>query len=424
MKKIKTILHCLFFLVLTSGCGSGMCHLREGCWLSPWGMLDVSFGTGGIKTVPMGTTALIYSVKILSDNKFLVSGVIDATSDVFVARLTSQGDLDPSFGSGGYTSTDFGLQDISRAMGFQSDGKIILGGMSNNSGTYDFILSRYSPNGIFDTTFGTAGRTYTNIALTDNAYAIAIQPDNKIILGGNSSTGGFADFTIARYSPEGILDTTYGTAGITITNVAGGILNDSIRTLLLLPDGKLIAGGNVSNTFTLVRYNEMGILDTTFGTAGVVQTAFSGIAVTLNTLALHDGKILAAGYAFDGVGSLESALVRYNLNGNLDTTFGNGGKSLNHFSSFDEILSLSIQPDGKILASGKTTGATDNLLLMRYLSNGSIDTTFAQGGRIIVDPNGTNESLLSINQFSNGKIIGIYQYFNGSVFIPGFVKFR
>ncbi|MGA9109772.1 MAG: delta-60 repeat domain-containing protein, partial [Smithella sp.] len=188
----------------------------------------------------------------------------------------------------------------------------------------------------------------------------------------------------ASSSVSGSLDTTFGTGGIVTTPI--GSYDAYAYALAIQSDGRIVVSGYSSNgsnyDFALVRYNTDGSLDTTFGTGGIVITPMgSGYDIAYALAIQSDGRILAAGNSYNG-SNYNFALVRYNTNGSLDTTFGTGGIVTTSIGTGDsEALALGIQSDGNILAAGKSPdGSNNDFALVRYNTNGSLDTTFGTGG--------------------------------------------
>ncbi len=224
------------------------------------------------------------------------------------------GSLDPTFSTDGKVTTDFaGGFDEAFAVALQPDGKIVAaGGAVVGSSPFDFALTRYNPDGSLDPTFGTDGKATTDFGGTDEALAMALQPDGKIVAAGQAFTGSspdFAvDFAVARYNPDGSLDSTFGTGGKVTTDFAGF---DAARAVALQPNGKIVAAGGSSFDFAVARYKKHGSLDPSFGPGGKVTTDFASSTDVARAVALQpDGKIVAAGDAATGT-SFDFALARY-----------------------------------------------------------------------------------------------------------------
>jgi uncharacterized delta-60 repeat protein len=339
----------------------------------------------------------VSGMRVTIRNVMLAAAILTAASLLTLIPLVhaAQGDLDPTFGAGGTVTTDFSGQDNSaNAIAIQPDGRIVVAGrLANVDGTFDFALARYNTDGSLDATFGTAGRVTTDFAgRSDVANAIAVQPDGRIVVAGTSATIGptvpppDSDFALARYNANGSLDNTFGTGGKVMTDVAG---TDSGNAALIQTDGKIVVSGvaNInSGQFALARYNTNGSLDSTFGTAGKVTTNINNTRAIANAVAVQpDGKLVAAGSTLEPLGFFVIfALARYNSDGSLDSTFGSGGRVITNFFNFDGeedvVYSLALQPDGKVIAAGEATN--NRFGLARYNGDGSLDNTFGSGGKV------------------------------------------
>jgi uncharacterized delta-60 repeat protein len=315
---------------------------------------------------------------------------------IIVASPVCKGeDLDPTFGTGGKITTDFsGRCDGASALALQSDGKIVVAGTSGTGcqpfvGNFvlphyefgDFAVARYNHDGSLDATFASGGKVTTDFfGGSDNATAVALQSSGKIVVAGFADN----DFALARYNSDGSLDTSLGTGGKVNTDFSGG--TDEAWTLAVQSDGKIVVAGwtrvGSSADFALARYNSDGSLDATFGSAGKVTTDFSGGCDGISALGIQsDGKVVVAGRTGTDCGggtfpTGDFALARYNSDGSLDATFGNGGRVTTPFPYpfwFGWASALALQPDGKIVAGGTYFV---NFGLLRYNSDGSLDTTF------------------------------------------------
>lgn len=340
----------------------------------------------------------------------------------------ADGDLDPTFGSGGSVTTDLQRStDIAYAVARQSDGKLVVAGTTYKNNDYtgeDFALVRYNSDGALDRTFGANGKMKTDFpGLAAVISSVVIQPDGKILVAG----GAFplftflGDFKLARYNPDGSLDTTFGSGGIVTTTFPGQ--GSYAFSLALQPDGKIIAAGtdfvnfsseDSSNTdFGLERYNPDGTPDTTFGNGGQVTTDFDGFNDdAFSVLIQPDGKIVAVGSAKNPTNFYDFAAARYLANGTIDTTFGNVGKVRTDFGdhNFDQARSAVLQPDGKIIAAGfaiSQNGGVQNFALARYASNGVLDPTFSNDGITQIDFGSCCQSAYSVLLQRDGKIVTV-----------------
>lgn len=326
--------------------------------------------------------------------------------------MAAPSDLDLMFNGNGFVTANFGdIGNSVRAIAIQPDGKIIAAGLiSFTSGKVQFLLTRYKVDGTLDLTFDGDGRVTTAIG-TNSAYlfAVAIQPDGKIVAAGyaiNVTQNGI-DFALVRYNIDGSLDTTFDGDGKVTT--AFGSTSTSVQAIAVQPDGKIIAAGDTfdgsTGSFALARYNADGSLDSTFGSAGKVIT---GGGSRVNAVSIQsDGKIIAA-----GVGRLnpdsDFALVRYNPNGSLDTSFDGDGKVFTDFNSnsYEGAFSSVIQPDGKIVVAGYIQNINhDDFAVARYNADGSLDLTFDGDGKVVTAIGNGFDEAFAVALQSNGKIV-------------------
>ncbi len=362
----------------------------------------------------------------------LTLSVLLLSSLIFVPRsaFAQAGSLDSSFGAGGTVTTNLGASNSVIAISdvaLQSDGNIVVVALAA-SGT---VVLRYLPDGSLDTSFGNSGISLIPLSNAPGpAYSVALQSDGKIVIGGGGS-----GFALQRLTANGTLDTTFGTSGQVITAFANGF--QAVRAVLIQPDGKILAAGwteivqyKGGGTFTaLARYNRDGILDTSFGKGGTVVTSDSHVGTTVagldaagNIFVLDQGAIAefdpsgvlsasvkpATIIASSGHGDVnafypdgrylasnvvtvmkhdeDERVVRYTPTGAVDTSFsnspfdfGSGGPSRIDSGG------VSIQPDGSIIVAGSHqvwgTWASE-FALARLTPNGSLDTTFGNGGTV------------------------------------------
>jgi uncharacterized delta-60 repeat protein len=281
------------------------------------GTQDTTFGTSGKTTTTLGVGAVARAVAIQVDGKILVAGSVFteaagvASADFLLARYTATGTLDVTFGTGGIVTTDFaGLDDIASAVTIQADGKIVLAGLTlSPPNSLDFALARYNSNGTLDSGFGNAGKVITVADGGQQAFAIVMQPDSKIVVAGDTATAGNSDFAVRRYNSNGALDASFGSSGTVITDFGS---DEAARAVAIQTDGKIIvagARGEGNNTdFALARYMANGTLDTSFGVGGKVTTNVGGIDWAMAMELQPDNKILVAGRAGDHPG-----IVRYEV---------------------------------------------------------------------------------------------------------------
>lgn len=270
------------------------------------GTLDTSFDIDGIVTTLIGaTSAQAYDLALQSDGNIVVVGRSGGVTQFAVVRYTTTGTLDGTFGTGGITTTTIGTIATGNAVTLQPDGKIVVGGFASTSGSNKFTVVRYNTNGSLDTTFGGTGIVITTIDSLSVINDITMQAvTGKIIAVGISNLAGVNSFTIARYNLDGTLDTTFGVGGIVKTNISG---NSEALGVAIYQNGSIVASGysapSGTEVFTLARYTPNGTLDTTFGTGGIVQTSYGTSFTRAYEVAIQDNvKIVAAGFLDNALG--------------------------------------------------------------------------------------------------------------------------
>jgi uncharacterized delta-60 repeat protein len=324
----------------------------------------------------------------------------------------ADGALDPAFGSAGTVLTKpvgtlIGGNEEARALLCLPDGKLLVAGISSSLVPYeDFALIRLNPNGSRDTTFGVGGQVTTAIGTdTDRLETLIRQTDGKLVAAGHTQTPSGTDFALVRYHANGSLDTSFGGDGIVTTSLGVGVGDDKAYALVQQSDGKLVAAGytyNGSNfDIALVRYDIDGTLDPSFGGDGVVTTAIGTTDdVAYGIVQQADGKLVVAGNARSN-GDYDFALVRYNLDGSLDSSFGGDGIVVTSLGTSTDIARALIQQsDGKLVAAGNANGVA----VLRYLDDGSLDTSFDSDGRAALLP-GTNPSIEALVQQADGRLV-------------------
>lgn len=355
------------------------------------GALDASFGIGGKVTASFGNNnSFVGDMAVQADGKIVVAGYAwnGSNFDMAFLRYTAEGVLDSTFGTGGIVTADFGSgDDHAFAVLLQNDGRIVFAGYAQNGATIDFAVLRYTAGGTVDTSFGTLGRTTVSLGgNVDAAVAAALQPDGKIIVAGYSvNNGGNYDVGVIRLTSTGGLDSSFGSGGKVVTPVGSG--EDRGRSVVLQADGKIIVAGyshNGSNTdFAVVRYLENGQLDPSFGAGGKVTTAIgSGDERIMGAALQSDGKLLVAGHTSNS--TVDLVLARYTTTGALDAGFGAGGKIVTTVGDGDDVsYGLMIQPDGKAIVTGSSSNGTDtDFAVLRYLGETTHDLAFTTASSV------------------------------------------
>ena len=270
------------------------------------GSLDATFGSGGkvITSVTVGDSGK--SVVVQSNGKIVVAG--DGFGDIELVRYNVDGSLDVSFDSDGKVVTDVGFNDSGNAVALQNDGKIVVAGTTGTP-TTDFAIVRYSTDGSLDPSFGTGGIVTTSIGRNDDAKSVVIQSDGKIVIAGTSDF----DFVVVRYTSSGVLDSGFGTGGKVTTDI-GSSTNDSANSVAIQSDGAIVVAGTSANDFAIVRYTSAGALDTGFGTGGKVTTDIgtSTFDSAQSLVIQADSKIVVAGRSSTGAAP-SFAVTRYEV---------------------------------------------------------------------------------------------------------------
>jgi uncharacterized delta-60 repeat protein len=346
-------------------------------------------------------------------------------------RLLSGGVLDPTFGSGGLVTTTVGADSRAYAVatypnnGTANDGKVVAAGDAHPPSTgkgsppLEMAVARYNLDGTLDRTFGGTGKVLTS---QGRALAVQVQPDGKVVAAGYNYTSTSQSFTVVRYNPDGTLDATFGSNGQVITGFSRAS-NDAGETMVLQADGKIVVAGETNPAKTsyedlaLVRYNANGTLDTSFGSGGKVTTRFASplqssfdprnvnLALDPNTSPLNpdSGKLVVVAQLQSQAGAM---VVRYNTNGTLDTAFGTGHAGYVNLGNLT-CPALAVQSDDRVVVAGtvknQQTGYND-VGLDRLNPDGTLDTSFGTGG-VVVSLLPSQEEAAAVTMQPDGKIL-------------------
>lgn len=227
------------------------------------------------------------------------------------------------------------------------------------------------------------------------------------------------------------LDLTFGAQGKTVSDFTGGA--DVAQAMAVQADGKIVVAGSAVNTatadtdFGLARYNSDGTLDASFGDGGKVITDIAGLGDTVWAIALQaDGKIVVAGQSFTAT-NFDFALARYNSDGTLDASFGDGGKVLTDFIGNEDIaFALLILPDGKLVVAGHTADELNDLdfALARFHADGSLDTSFGKAGKVITDFFESDDQAFALARQADGKLVAAGAAINPDAALGSFALAR
>ncbi|SEC81922.1 DUF11 domain-containing protein [Streptomyces sp. TLI_105] len=369
--------------------------LPAGATAAP-GDLDPSFDGDGKVVTDLGGFAGAQGMAVQPDGRIVTIGYgySDQTSgDFTLTRHNPDGSLDPTFGGDGVVTTDFGTNnDEGMALALQADGKIVaVGGSTDIAGNGTWATARYNADGSLDTGFGDGGRVLTDIDVDtiDIAYAVAVQPDGRIVAGGAS----FGEWTLVRWNSSGTLDPGFGGDGIVITDF-GPTCCHILSDLAVQPDGRIVSAGHADG-LALTRHNPDGSLDTGFDGDGRVV---SGTGAAEGVALQSDGKIVAAGK--EGNAFL---VTRFTTAGAPDPGFDGDGRLTTLFGPEDGgAYDVTVQPDGRIVAAGDYGG---DMALARYNTGGGLDTGFSGDGKVTTDFGGPHDRATQVALQSDGKIV-------------------
>jgi len=314
------------------------------------GLLDTTFGTRGKRVVRFGgEEESAFGAALQPDGKILLAG--DSDFRVAVARLNPNGSFDTTFSGDGKLLFSWGPIGRATAVLVLPNGKILVSGFSGPEGG-NVQVARLTANGALDTTFGTGGKAPVDFGGDDFGTAMVRQANGRILVAGRSTTAGAI---VARLRTTGTLDPDFGGDG-RVTLPGGG----SLSAVLVQPDRKIVVAGNASGSqvMTVTRVMPNGSPDTTFDGDGTATIDFGSLADAANDAVLQpDGRIVVAGYT-QAVNS-PTAVARVNGNGTPDLGFGTAGKVTVDFGAATFGNAVALQANGRIVVAGQRTGSND-----------------------------------------------------------------
>jgi uncharacterized delta-60 repeat protein len=404
----------------------------------PGGLLDGAFGDGGVRTLAIGPgNSIAYRAAMQPDGKLVITGTsYDGTTfNILLARLQRDGQLDPTFGTGGIVTSKVGSKNSAgRALTVDRQGRLVVAGEMQVGDRIGFAIARYTAIGELDPQFGTGGLVSAPISGAGNsiAYGVALTPDGHILVAGEAEskekvqTAPHNDFALARYDEQGRLDETFGDRGVVTTALGTG--NDSARDIALDGKGRIVlAGLSVSgrdNAFAVARYDSRGRLDGKFGDDGTVVTRMgTGASDAFAVVVQPDSRIIAAGFTTNEENK-DFALVRYEASGDLDESFGRGGMAISPVGAGDDVIfDVGLDQSGRIVVGGLVAnGERNEFGLMRYAPDGIVDPTFGVDGKattalgdgdvirgLVFDRDG---GILAVGRAGAGKqvLVGVARY--------------
>ena len=371
------------------------------------GQRDASFGSNGIVNVAIGNNLSMHNAVLQADGKILLAGAVEGDRDFAVVRLNANGALDKTFGKNGLATTDMGAaRDKIEAIAVGSDGKIVVAGWTNNNGNTRFALARYNANGSLDTTFGSGGKVVSDLrAGTESIQGIVLQGDKILVAGASAASGSLpSEFTVARYTSSGALDTNAisgfgpidsGTGLRTgyVVTLFSGSEGGGAENMAIQADGKIVVVGRGHNAgsgwdFAVARYDADGAPDLSFNGIGHASIDFTNGAdfdadYGRDLVIQQDGAIVVGG----DPAPLGFGLARLNDDGSLDTTFGVGGRAVASAGGLRDISAIATQPwDGKIVAvGGAADGTKSSFATARFLTASAAAASSEQAASIDVE---------------------------------------
>lgn len=334
-----------------------------------------------------------------------------ATFLFFSFRLTAQpGTLDETFGEIGRTTTHLypGAIENGFDIGLQPDGKIIVKGFFSEE--HQHFLLRYNFNGTIDSTFGNQGQVPVGfISDLGNHNSLIVDDSGRILVLSGDYIFGESNFILNRYTSEGLPDITFGVNGCQSYYINQPYA--SPRLIKVRPDGKMLISGILnSNSFVFITcITPEGIIDNSFGQNGTIIVPIDMVeGPKFYSLGIQPGNKLIIAGTFDYYYQRDIFCIRIDENGNIDNQFGTNGKAFLDFNENDELsVDMIIQPDSKILISCTDHTGYGDFAIARFNTNGQLDNTFGNAGKRVIDLNdcGDVDNFKSMCLQFGGKIL-------------------
>lgn len=339
----------------------------------PGGVIDKGFGTGGAAVHGASSSDTINAVLGTKTDATLAIGSSlsgDKTSFLLM-RVRGDGSLDPSFGNGGRTVTPIGQGSADAlAAGYAQDGKILVAGSAGGAdgADPDVAVARYLPDGSLDTAFGRGGVALNKVSSgPDTAFALATDRDGRIVVAGQCGRANLRENTrgtacVARFAANGDVDAAFGPNGARLLPLRDGV--ESLRGVAVDPRGRIVATGysaySAANELTLFRLSAAGDLDSDFGDLGSATYRGRGFADAF-ALSLVNDAILVAGFSGRADGSgKDFLLARFAGDGRLDRKFGDGGATMTPIGDGDDVAFALSTSDRGIVIAGYAFNGTEN----------------------------------------------------------------
>lgn len=338
----------------------------------------------------------------------------------------SPGDLDTFFSHDG-RQTAFANGAIATAVAVDHHGRIVLAGYTLTVHP-DVALARLTPAGRLDPTFGNGGRVVTDLGANDYAFDLAIGSDGGIVVVGERSSSEIDRVFVLRYRPGGTLDPRFAGDGSAV--IGFGRRFQTANAVAITPAGRIVIAGSTSNGITsrsaVARFLRDGRLDDTFGGDGRVTTDVSPSGEQLTDVLIQlDGKIVAVGWA---EGSLVPAFsaVRYTGDGRLDDGFDRDGVARMDVSvGSDKGLGAALQPDGSLVIVGSAAAdGRDEWGIVRVGPHGHLDDTFGHRGLLVTWFGPGYDEAAAVSVQGNGKLLVAGRIRNGAKDDMGLLRLK
>lgn len=348
------------------------------------GLLDPAFGNGGtvVTDAFFEQREFVHGMARQADGKYLVCGYIltlGEGNDVVVLRYNADGSLDTTFGDGGVAKPAVGFHSRARQVSVGADGTITVAGGRGEVPEQDLLLARLTSDGALDTTFGNGGVITADFGYSDEILDFTIRPDGSTIMLVRSAGKGIATVFVMRLTADGAVDETFGVGGRAAVSAAHGYEFTRVEQLIVLDDGRYLVGGRVHNGYNIVgmleprlavaRYNADGSADASFGDGGAVVITGDDRVIDHGQMAVGpDGSIVLAGFLDSqvdgdwGMGNFAIALL--DADGHARADFGDGGVMISDLPNYNLPGRVAFAADGKIVLLGTVSYAT--LIVARY----------------------------------------------------------
>jgi uncharacterized delta-60 repeat protein len=371
------------------------------------GKLDRSFSGNGWRTTDfLGHNDTGLDVAVQDNGRVVVAGLTrlrGSERDFALARYRRNGRADRSFSSDGKLHTalnDFG-DEQAESITLQPNGRLLAAGVTTRR-SRNFAVVRYRRDGRLDDSFSGNGKKVTNFGGEDTAADAAVGRSGRIVVAGTTTTGTDDDFAVALYNQRGKLARKFTSSG------NGSVELGDASAVELRPNGRILVAGTAgipgTSVFAVARFTPGGQLDPSFGEAGIATFDIPARARDfLTSMAVRNGRILLGGATRTGDGPADFALARLNAGGHVDTSFSDDGWTTIDFGGHDDYLwDLTVQTNGKVVAVGGTAG---DAVIARLRKNGALDRSFSGNGRYVLQKPGEARSFHGVALAPDGRIV-------------------